>query len=351
MDLGFAVTAEADNEWGEEVEEAKAVPTEVVEEKSVATVPVSIPLAPSATPAAPSHGTATSSGAGLPKNRVANKMHQNPRTRYFIIKCNNHTNLVNSIKNNVWATQRHNETKLNEALRISPYVILLFSVNMTGGFQGYARMMGRCGESSRPDPFNGFGKLFDIKWLKLHDLDFNEINHIRNPWNEYQNIKISRDGQELPNKVGAEICDLIDAGVYAADPDETAPDEEVPNQVPADALPADQPLPEKGFGKGGKKGDRYGGKDRDYGKGTYGAERQRQQDPYARERERDRYGIPSSSSAASVPTGEKPAVFVPPSASGNAAAANADTPDFVNMSYDQYQAWYNAQMAKQSAGT
>ena len=37
--------------------------------------------------------------------------------------------------------QRHNEDKLNEAFAQKCGVYLIFSVNMSGHFQGYARMM------------------------------------------------------------------------------------------------------------------------------------------------------------------------------------------------------------------
>ena len=39
------------------------------------------------------------------------------------------------------AAQKHNEEKLNEAFRQKCGVFLVFSVNMSGHFQGYARMM------------------------------------------------------------------------------------------------------------------------------------------------------------------------------------------------------------------
>jgi len=179
------------------------------------------------------------------------KMHTDSRTRYFIIKCNSHKNLVSSIQHNVWATQRHNEKKLNEALRVSPYVVLLFSVNQSGSFQGYARMTGRCGESDREDPFAGFGALFNVKWLKLHDLDFAELSHLNNPWNDGLSIKISRDGQELPNSLGRTICGLIDEGVYLADPDGFIADDEEPNEVPPDAPLEGLPLfPESNRSRG-----------------------------------------------------------------------------------------------------
>lgn len=39
------------------------------------------------------------------------------------------------------AAQKHNEEKLNEAFRQKCGVFLVFSVNNSGHFQGYARMM------------------------------------------------------------------------------------------------------------------------------------------------------------------------------------------------------------------
>lgn len=42
----------------------------------------------------------------------------------------------------VWATQAHNEVKLSEAFGTCDDVLLIFSVNGSGQFQGYARMAG-----------------------------------------------------------------------------------------------------------------------------------------------------------------------------------------------------------------
>jgi len=39
----------------------------------------------------------------------------------------------------MWSTQFHNEPILNEALRRSPVVYLVFGVNKTGQFFGYAK--------------------------------------------------------------------------------------------------------------------------------------------------------------------------------------------------------------------
>ena len=55
--------------------------------------------------------------------------------RYFIVKSCNLENLELSVQQGVWATQRSNEPKLNEAFDSAENVILIFSVNRTRHFQ------------------------------------------------------------------------------------------------------------------------------------------------------------------------------------------------------------------------
>lgn len=63
--------------------------------------------------------------------------------RFFILKSLTQFDLDLSVENGLWATQRHNETILDQAYRTSGEVILIFSVNKSGEFYGYARMTGR----------------------------------------------------------------------------------------------------------------------------------------------------------------------------------------------------------------
>lgn len=56
-------------------------------------------------------------------------------SRYFIVKSCNRENLEISVQQGVWATQRSNEAKLNEAFESSENVILIFSINRTQRFQ------------------------------------------------------------------------------------------------------------------------------------------------------------------------------------------------------------------------
>ncbi|KAH8981893.1 YT521-B-like domain-containing protein [Lactarius akahatsu] len=62
--------------------------------------------------------------------------------RYFILKSSTQYDLDLSVQKNIWATQRHNEEILDQAYRTSKDVFLIFSVNKSGGFYGYARMAG-----------------------------------------------------------------------------------------------------------------------------------------------------------------------------------------------------------------
>ncbi len=50
--------------------------------------------------------------------------------------------LCHTIGTKVVSLQMHNEQKLREAFERSKDVFLIFSVNMSGHFQGYARMIG-----------------------------------------------------------------------------------------------------------------------------------------------------------------------------------------------------------------
>lgn len=80
-------------------------------------------------------------------------------------------------------------------------VILIFSVNMSGFFQGYAQMMSSVGWrrdniwSQGSGKNNPWGRSFKVKWLRLHDLSFQRTLHLKNPWNDFKPVKISRDCQ------------------------------------------------------------------------------------------------------------------------------------------------------------
>lgn len=137
--------------------------------------------------------------------------------RFYLIKSNNHENVVLSKAKGVWSTPPQNEAKLNQAYRESRNVILIFSVKESGKFQGFARVSG---ESRRDVPpiqwvlppglsARALGGVFHLDWICRRELPFPKTQHLYNAWNDGKPVKIGRDGQEIEPKVAEELCRLF----------------------------------------------------------------------------------------------------------------------------------------------
>ncbi|AEE31221.1 30-kDa cleavage and polyadenylation specificity factor 30 [Arabidopsis thaliana] len=147
-------------------------------------------------------------------NRTSHPLPQGVN-RYFVVKSNNRENFELSVQQGVWATQRSNEAKLNEAFDSVENVILIFSVNRTRHFQGCAKMTSRIGgyigggNWKHEHGTAQYGRNFSVKWLKLCELSFHKTRNLRNPYNENLPVKISRDCQELEPSVGEQLASLL----------------------------------------------------------------------------------------------------------------------------------------------
>ncbi|XP_068740703.1 3'-5' RNA helicase YTHDC2-like isoform X2 [Montipora capricornis] len=137
---------------------------------------------------------------------------QREATCYFIMKCNNQRNLDISMAKGIWATTLANEKKLNRAFKETKLVILVFSVQGSGHFQGYARMTSSIGKEKSPEfGSSSLSGVFSVEWMKKANIPFQQAHHLVNPWNDHKKVQISRDGQELEPKIGEELCKLWDA--------------------------------------------------------------------------------------------------------------------------------------------
>jgi hypothetical protein len=128
-------------------------------------------------------------------------------TAYFIMKCASAEALEEAIATGAWATQRQNEANLNMAFKEHSSVILIFSVNNSKEFAGYATMAesiplrtGRVKENR-----------FAIRWVTVATVRFADTVHLLNEWNEDKPVQVSRDGQALHYSCGAKLCAAIDA--------------------------------------------------------------------------------------------------------------------------------------------
>merc|ERR1712029_735517 len=80
-------------------------------------------------------------------------------------------------------------------------VALVFSVNMSGHFQGYALVTGNAPVQQKLDIWGAGGQDFQyvlqVQWAFDRDLPFGETKHV------------TKHGQEIELKVGRELCDLL----------------------------------------------------------------------------------------------------------------------------------------------
>ncbi|KAM8707855.1 hypothetical protein ACLKA7_014908 [Drosophila subpalustris] len=138
-------------------------------------------------------------------------------TRFFLIKSNNSDNVQLSKNKSVWATLPQNDANLNQAFKEARNVLLIFSVNESGKFAGFARM---AAPSRRDIPQvawvlppsispKALGGVIELDWICRKELSFNATLHLHNSWNEGKPVKIGRDGQEIEPKIGGELCRLF----------------------------------------------------------------------------------------------------------------------------------------------
>ena len=116
-----------------------------------------------------------------------------------------------------WTSQLKNLDLLSHAYTTTPNVILIFSVNNSKAFQGYARM------ASLPSPeipTPSFSKPliwestdpFYLEWIAKNETGYGKVGHLKNPLNEGKPVFVGRDGQEIEREVGVELCAMLGMG-------------------------------------------------------------------------------------------------------------------------------------------
>jgi hypothetical protein len=190
---------------------------------------------------------------------------------FFIMKSLTLQDLEASVQNGIWATQSHNEPRLNEAFDNADKVYLVFSANKSGAYFGYARMVSSIaggavsdgsvpsfqpltssgGPRSTPTPATetaprgrvvddsargtifweaelsgeesaslnkgleggsggqDLGRTFRIEWISTAQLPFYRTRGLRNPWNSNKEVKIARDGTALEPSIGRRLVQMF----------------------------------------------------------------------------------------------------------------------------------------------
>ena len=141
---------------------------------------------------------------------------QDGRVRFFLLKSWNYENIATAQREGTWATQTKNEDIFVEAFKTCRHVIFFFSANHSKAFQGYARMQGLPGEKGVPQP-SWVKNLhwpttapFRIKWIVKEETPYRAVGNLKNPLNENLAVFVGRDGQEIPEKIGLQMSEIID---------------------------------------------------------------------------------------------------------------------------------------------
>jgi len=118
------------------------------------------------------------------------------------------------IEDSIWTTQIQNGDLFKEAFLNCKNVILVFSINQSKAFQGYARMENLPGSEDIPAWQNSINwesaGAFRVKWLCIVSTRFSRVGHLKNSLNENNPVLIGKDGQEIEEFCGQSLCTLID---------------------------------------------------------------------------------------------------------------------------------------------
>ncbi|KAF9427029.1 hypothetical protein BGZ94_005634 [Podila epigama] len=202
-------------------------------------------------------------------------------SRYFVLKGLNEEDLKLSVQYGLWATQDHLVPILNDAFNNTKDVYLVFSVNKSGEFFGYGRMMDLISkeweeEKTKSDPntqwrpvadiplspelkasmlqeveaaekegkplseleaeqialasttTKSWGTKFPIRWLHVRKVPFSKTSHLFNPYYENREIKLSKDGTEVESSVGEQLVALFQKSKSTKQDQESSGDTESP---------------------------------------------------------------------------------------------------------------------------
>ncbi|KAL7815460.1 YT521-B-like domain-containing protein [Trichoderma aethiopicum] len=156
---------------------------------------------------------------GKPANRypLAQSLSSVPKqeSRYFLVKSFNVSNVEMSQRDGLWITKAKNGSLFASAFAQHKNVYLIFSINKSKAFQGYARM------TSAPDgnipPAKWMNNIsweasapFRIEWLNTRRTEFWRLGDLANPLNDGKPVFIGRDGQEYPEQCGRKMVRILD---------------------------------------------------------------------------------------------------------------------------------------------
>ncbi|PTB67200.1 YTH-domain-containing protein [Trichoderma citrinoviride] len=136
-------------------------------------------------------------------------------SRYFLVKSFNVSNVELSQRDGLWITKAKNGSLFASAFKTHKNVYLIFSINKSKAFQGYARMASAPDDSIPPAKWMNnitweASGPFRITWLNTDRTEFWRLGDLKNPLNDGKPVFVGRDGQEYPEACGRKMVRILD---------------------------------------------------------------------------------------------------------------------------------------------
>ena len=134
-------------------------------------------------------------------------------TKYFVIKATNSNALQFSLSKGLWQFGNQTERRLMKCIKAGYSVILIFSIQGSSHFQGFALFSGtvsqeRFSELQSQGQGSGSGSQYFIDWIKKGNIPFQATKNLINLYNDRKKVQTSRDGQELDPSLGNTLCKM-----------------------------------------------------------------------------------------------------------------------------------------------
>ncbi|KAG0242963.1 hypothetical protein BGW41_003128 [Actinomortierella wolfii] len=163
------------------------------------------------------------------RSRSSSSSTHHVENRYYILKGLNEEDLKLSVQYGVWATQDHLVPILNQAFADKhdhivktraeanwmPSVAIPISPELKAEVARYIEEAEAEGRSITYEeaeavavgstPTKTWGILFPIQWLFVHKVPFTATSHLRNPYYDNREVKLSKDGTEVEPTVGEQL--------------------------------------------------------------------------------------------------------------------------------------------------
>lgn len=125
--------------------------------------------------------------------------------RYFLMRCAEARVVDRAHTTRLWPVAAGLVDRLNDAFASGEGVVLIFTVSLSGSYQGAARMVSTAGQAA-----NTGWAACRLEWIKRADVPYSEAEHLINPLSDPpQPVRAGKNGTEIAPGVAEELLGML----------------------------------------------------------------------------------------------------------------------------------------------